>query len=130
MYGGNANAYNAYKNNSVNYASKDQLLLMLVDGALKFAKIARQAMLDKNIIKAHENIVKTEDIYYELMATLDVSKGGDWAKKLQSIYQFIIDRLVQANLKKDVKIMDEVIPLIEDIKNTWDEAYKISKGVR
>ena len=48
-----ANAYNTYKNNSVNFASKDQLLLMLVDGAVKFSKIARQSILDKDIVKAH-----------------------------------------------------------------------------
>lgn len=125
MYG--SNAYNTYKNNSVNYASREQLLLMLVEGAVKFSKIARQAIVDKNPAKAHENIIKTENIYYELMATLDVTKGGEWAEKLMSVYEFIIRRLTEANLKKDINIMDEVIPLIEDIRDTWNEAYKVSK---
>lgn len=128
MYGGNANAYNAYKSNSVNFASKEQLLLMLVDGAVKFSKIARQAIVDKDIKKAHENIVKTQNIFYELIVTLDVNKGGEWAKNLVSVYQFIVDRLVQANIKKDVDIMNEVIPLIEDVKDMWEQAYKVSKG--
>ena len=52
------NAYKTYKNNSVNFASKDQLLLMLVDGAVKFAKMGRQAILDKNIKKAHESLTR------------------------------------------------------------------------
>lgn len=121
------NAYNAYKNNSVNYAPKEQLLLMLVDGAVKFAKIGRQAIIDKDIRKAHENIVKTQDIYYELMETLDVKQGGEWANNLTKIYNFIVRRLTDANIKKDVNIMNEVIPLIEDIRDTWNEAYKISK---
>lgn len=125
-----ANAYNTYKQSSVSYASKEQLLLMLVDGASRFAKIARQAMLDKNISKAHENIVKTENIFYELMATLDVQRGGEWAKNLIQVYEFITRRLTDANMTKDVKILDEVIPLIDDIRNTWNEAYKISKGVK
>lgn len=125
MYG--SNAYNTYKNNSVNYASREQLLLMLVEGAVKFAKIARQALLNKNIEKAHENIVKAENIYYELMATLDVAKGGEWAQKLMGVYEFIIRRLTEANLKKDINILDEVIPLIENTRDTWTEAYKISK---
>lgn len=125
MYG--QNAYNAYKSNSVNYSSKEQLLLLLVEGAVKFAKIGRQAILDKDIKSAHENIVKTENIFYELMATLDVSKGGEWAVSLMSVYEFIVRRLTDANIKKDAAIMDEVIPLIEDIKDTWDQAYKISK---
>ncbi|WP_138202682.1 flagellar export chaperone FliS [Haloimpatiens lingqiaonensis] len=130
MYGGNANAYNAYKSNSVNFASKEQLLLMLVDGAVKFSKIARQAIVDKDIKKAHENIVKTQNIFYELIVTLDVNRGGEWAKNLVSVYQFIVDRLVQANIKKDVDIMNEVIPLIEDVKDMWDQAYKVSKGAK
>lgn len=125
-----SNAYNVYKNNSVNFASKEQLLLMLVDGAVKFSKIARQAIIDKDIIKAHENIVKTENIYYELMATLDVNSAGEWAKQLLSIYDFIVRRLTDANIKKDVKIMDEVIPLIEDIRDTWHEAHRLSKSTK
>lgn len=122
------NAYNTYKNNSVNYASREQLLLMLLDGAVKFAKIARQAILDKDIPKSHENIVKTQNIFYELMTTLDTAKGGEWANQLMSIYEFITRRLTDANIKKSIDIMNEVIPLIEDVRDTWNEAYKISKG--
>lgn len=122
-----ANAYSTYKTNSINYASKEQLLLMLVDGAVKFVKIGRQALIDKDIKKAHENIIKTQNIFYELMATLDVSKAGDWGQSLMSVYDFIVRRLIDANMKKDVGIIDEIIPLIENVKDTWEQAYKISK---
>ncbi|WP_411955939.1 flagellar export chaperone FliS [Clostridium estertheticum] len=122
------NAFSTYKNNSVNFASKDQLLLMLVDGASKFSKIGRQAILDKDVKKAHENIVKTQNIFYELMATLDVAKGGEWAESLMKVYEFITRRLTEANIKKSEEIMNEVIPLIEDVRDTWNEAYKVSKG--
>ncbi|MBU3190707.1 flagellar export chaperone FliS [Clostridium bowmanii] len=122
------NAFNTYKSNSVNFASKDQLLLMLVDGAAKFSKIGRQAMVDKDVKKAHENIVKTQNIFYELMATLDVAKGGEWAESLMQVYDFIARRLTEANIKKSEEIMNEIIPLIEDVRDTWNEAYKKSKG--
>ncbi|ACA44866.1 flagellar export chaperone FliS [Clostridium botulinum] len=125
-----ANAYNTYKNNSVNFASKDQLLLMLMDGAVKFSKIGKQSILDKDIVKAHENLVKTQDIFYELMATLDVNQAGSWGKQLMSIYEFIVRRLGEANIKKDTEIMDEVIPLIEDIRDIWYEAEKLSKQTK
>lgn len=125
-----SNAYNVYKNNSVNYASREQLLLMLLDGAVKFSKVGRQAILDKDIKKAHENIVKTQDIFYELMVTLDTTKGGEWAHQLMNIYEFIVRRLSDANIKKDIDIINEVIPLIEDVRDTWNEAYKLSKTVR
>lgn len=122
------NAFNTYKSNSVNFASKDQLLLMLVEGATKFSKIGRQAIIDKDINKAHENIVKTQNIFYELMTTLDVAKGGEWAESLMKVYEFITRRLLDANIKKSEAIMNEIIPLIEDVRDTWNEAYKKSKG--
>jgi flagellar secretion chaperone FliS len=123
------NAYNAYKNNSVNYASREQLLLMLLDGAVKFSKIGRQAIADKDIKKTHEHLVKTQNIFYELMATLDTTKGGEWATSMINIYDFIARRLTDANIKKDASVMDEIIPLIEEVRNTWEEAYKLSKGI-
>jgi flagellar secretion chaperone FliS len=126
----NANAYNAYKNNSVNFSSKEKLLVMLVEGAVNFSKIGRQAIVDRDIQKAHINIVKTENIFYELMATLDVSKGGEWAEALMKVYDFIISRLIAANIKKDVEIMNEIIPLIEYVKDTWESAYNIAKGIK
>lgn len=125
-----SNAYNAYKQNSVNYASKDQLLLMLVDGAVKYAKIGRQAITDKDISKAHSSIVRTQDIFYELMVTLDVKQAGEWGQQMINIYEFIVRRLGDANIKKDINIMDEVIPLIEEIRDTWYEADKVSRGSR
>ena len=64
------------------------------------------------------------------MATLDVSKGGEWAQSLMRVYEFINNQLLQANIKKDISIMDEVLPLIEDVRNTWEEAYKIAKSMK
>lgn len=124
------NAYNVYKNNSVNYSSKEQLLLMLLDGAVRFSKIARQAIADKEVKKAHDFLVKTENIFYELIVTLDLTKAGDWGKAMVELYEFIIKRLSDANMKKDIKIVDEIIPLIEDVRETWNEAYNLSKNIK
>lgn len=124
-----SNGYNAYKNNSVNYASKGQLLLMLVDGAVKFSKIARQAIVDDDIKKSHSAIIKTEDIFTELRASLDVT-AGEWALQMFDIYGFINERLTEANIKKDITIMDEVIPLIEEIRDVWYGAEKKSKNLK
>lgn len=121
-----SNGYNVYKNNSVNHASKEQLLLMLTEGAVKFCKIARQAMVDKNIKKAHDALVRTQDIFSELMVSLDTSVG-EWAVQLFRVYDFIKERLMQANMTKNLEIIEEILPLIEDVNATWQEAYKISK---
>lgn len=126
MYNAGANAYNAYKNNSVNYASKEQLLIMLLDGAVKFAKIARQALEDKDVKKSHENLVKVQDIFIELMVTIDRG-AGKWAEDMFMVYEFIKEELTVINLNKDVEKMDTIIPLIEEVRNIWNEAYSISK---
>ena len=121
-----SNGYNAYKNNSVNYASKEQLLLMLLDGAVKFSKIGRQAILEKNIKKAHDNITRTQDIFTELRVSLD-QNAGEWAVQMFNVYGFINEKLFEANIKKDEKVMDEVIPLIEEVRDIWYAAEKKSK---
>jgi len=121
-----SNGYNVYKTNSINYASKEQLLLMLVEGAVKFTKIARQAMMDKDIKKAHDYLKKTQNIFIELMVSLDVSKA-DWTTSLLDVYEFIKNKLVEANLKKKVDIIDEILPLIESVNKLWHDAYRESK---
>lgn len=127
MYGNNA--LNAYKSNSVNYASKEQLLLMLLDGAVKFSKIAREGLKEKDIKKSHTNLIKVQDIFIELMVTLDTG-AGDWANIMYKVYDFIRERLTLINLKKDVEMMDELLPVIESVRDTWTEAYEKSKGIR
>ena len=102
---------------------------MLLDGAVKFAKRGKLAIQENNIQLAHDSITRTQDIFTELKVTLDTSVG-DWAKQMFNVYSFINDRLLQANIKKDETIMDEVIPLIEEVRNTWNEAYKLSVGQR
>lgn len=121
------NAYNVYKNNSVNYASKEQLLLMLLDGAVKFAKRGKLAIREKDVKAAHDSLTRTQDIFTELRVSLDTS-SGEWASQMFNVYGFINDKLSQANIKKDEKILDEVMPLIEEIRDIWNEAYKVSKG--
>ena len=120
------NGLNAYKTNSVNYASKEQLLLMLVDGAVKFSKQARQAIIDKDIKKSHECLVKTQDIFTELMCTIDTSVG-EWAQQMFSIYEYIKNSLFNVNLSKDVNELDKVIPLIEEVRDLW---YEVDKKVK
>ena len=117
-----ANPYNAYKQNSVNTASKEQLLLMLVDGAVKYTKIARLAILDRNIERAHKELVRVQDIFLELMITMDrSSKAMD---DLYQLYEYIKNELAKANMKKDIKIIDEVLPFIEEVRDMWHEVDK------
>ena len=124
----NGNPYNAYKQNMVNMASNDQLLLMLVDGAVKYTKIARLAIEKKDVQRAHKELTRVQDIFTELMVTIDKSAGQVY-EDMYNIYDFIKSRLVQANVKKDIKIIDEILPLIENLRDTWHEISKKAKGL-
>lgn len=122
-----ANPYNAYKQNSVNTASKEKLLIMLVDGAVKYTKIARMAILEKDIEKAHKELTRVQDIFLELMITMD-KDSNKFMQDLYNVYDFIKSQLAMANIKKDVKIIDNVLPLIEEIRDMWHEVDKKIKS--
>lgn len=122
-----ANPYNIYKQNSVNMASSQQLLLMLLDGAVKYTKIARMAILNKDIPRAHKELVRVQDIFLELMITMD--KNTKYMEDLYNIYDFIKNELAKANIKKDITIIDNTLPLIEEIRDMWYEVdAKIKSG--
>lgn len=123
-----SNPYNAYKQNTINMASKEQLLLMLVDGAVKYTKIAKLAIEKRDIQTAHKELTRVQDIFTELMSTLDMNLG-EMAENLFNLYDFIKRQLVQANMKKDVQIIDETLPLIEEVRDMWYEVSKKAKGL-
>ncbi|WP_304340570.1 flagellar export chaperone FliS [Metaclostridioides mangenotii] len=120
------NPYNTYKQNEVNTATQNKLLLMLLDGAVKYTKIARLAILDKNINKAHSELVRVQNIFIELMSTLDTSVGG-WTIDIYDVYDFIRQELMKANIKKDAEILDKLLPLIEQIRDLW---YEVDENAR
>lgn len=122
-----SNPYNIYKQNSVNMASSQQLLLMLLDGAVKYTKIARMAILNKDIARAHKELVRVQDIFLELMITMD--KNTKYMEDLYNIYDFIKNELAKANIKKDITIIDNTLPLMEEIRDMWYEVdAKIKSG--
>ena len=121
-----SNPYNTYKQNSVNMASKEKLLLMLLDGAVKYTKIAKTAIQEKDIVRAHKELIRVQDIFLELMVTMDKS-SGKYMEELYNIYDFIKNELGRANIKKDVKIIDSLLPIIEDVRDMW---YEVDKKIK
>ena len=120
--------YNIYKDNSVNFASKEQLLLMLVDGAVKYAKRAELAIEKKDVKLAHESLVRTQDIFIELMSTLN-RDAGEWAVQLFKVYDFINNKLIEVNIKKDLSLLREILPLIQEVRDIWYGAYEKAKKI-
>ncbi|MCJ0224846.1 flagellar export chaperone FliS [Clostridioides difficile] len=108
--------------NELNGLSKEELLLMLIDGTVKYTNISKVALLNKDYLKAHNELVRVQNIFTELMVTLDQSVG-QWAKDMYKVYEFIKHELVKADINKDIKIIDDILPIVEQIRDTWHEVY-------
>ena len=116
------NGYAAYANSKVMTASPAELTLMLYDGAIKFCNIAIKAIEEKDIEKAHNNIVKVENIIEEFQATLNHKYKV--AEDFDNVYRYLLERLLQANIKKDKDILEEVLKHLRTMRDTWKEVMK------
>ncbi len=124
MYQGYASrGHQTYANNAVSTQSQGQLIIMLYDGAIKFIDRAMEGIDSRQIQEAHVNIVKTQKIVNELMVTLNLNTG-EVAQQLLSLYQYMYQQLVQANIKKDVQLLSEVKELLIDLRDTWKQIYQ------
>lgn len=117
--------YSAYQNNKIMTASPAELTLMLYEGAIKFCNIAIVAIEDKNVEKAHINITKVENIIAEFLSTLDHKYPV--AKDFENVYNYLMDRLLEANLKKDKEILEEVLKHLRTMRDTWKEVMERNK---
>lgn len=119
------NAYAQYNNSKILTASPAELTLMLYEGAIKFCNIAITAIEHRDIQKAHLNIVKTEKIIDHFRATLDMKYPV--AQDFDRVYEYLQHRLVEANIKKDKEILEEVCGHIRSMRDTWKEVMRINK---
>ncbi|MBE5885025.1 MAG: flagellar export chaperone FliS [Lachnospiraceae bacterium] len=120
------NPYAKYQNSKILTASPAELTLMLYDGAIKFGNIAIIAMNEKDIEKAHTNIIKVQRIITEFRSSLD--RNYPVAQDFDNIYVYLLQRLLQANVKKDPEIMEEVVGHLRTLRETWVEVMKKGKG--
>lgn len=116
-----AYANNLYKQNQVMTAPKKKLLIMLFDGAIKNLKLAELSIESKDIEKTNTYISKTQNILTELMSTLNFEAGGDIAKNLYQLYEYMYNRLIRANIDKDIKAVKEVKIFMEELRDTWEQ---------
>jgi flagellar secretion chaperone FliS len=118
-------AYNQYKENSIFTSSPEELTLMLYNGLVKFIMQAQASIDEIDIEKANRSIIRAQDIILYFQATLnmkyEVSQG------LDSIYDFMYRSLIDANIKKDKVILEDVLSLAKDLRDTWMQAMKLAK---
>ena len=119
------NPYEKYRSNTVFTATKEELTLMLYEGAIKFCNQAAKALESQDYAKSNELLVKVQDIIREFQITLD--KNYEISQQLDQLYDYMHYRLIEANMKKDTTILTEVRDHLRELRDTWKEAMKLSK---
>lgn len=119
------NAYAKYNNSKVLTASPAELTLMLYDGAIKFCNIAIMGIEQNDIEKAHTNIRKVERIIEEFRSTLDRKYAV--AEDFDRVYVYLLQRLLEANIKKDKAILEEVNMHLRSMRDNWKEVMRVNK---
>ncbi len=117
-----AYAYNQYRNTAVETASPGKLLLMLYDAAIRNLDKAQQAISEKDINASHKYLLKAQDIIKEFMCTLNMDY--EVSKSLFSLYEYMLNQLIQANVKKDPQLVVEVRGYLAELRETWQIALR------
>ena len=115
----NANSPNAYLKTKVMTASPEELQLMLYDGAIRFCEQARAAVQNKEIEESYQLLIKAQKIVAELMSSMRDDLAPDTCANMRRLYVFCYDRLITANLEKNVELNDEALKVIRHIRETW-----------
>ena len=121
-----SNPYSKMRENAIMTAPKEELTLMLYDGALKFINQAQAAILAKDNNKAHECLLRVQDIIREFQITLD--RSHEVSKHFDLMYDYIYRRLVDANVAKDPEIVKECCELVRSMRDMWKEAMQAARS--
>ncbi len=108
-----------YRKSAVTGASPLQLVVMLYDGALRFMEAGRFAMVRKDLETQNDKLQRAQRIVTELMASLDMQRGGELSKNLFGIYSYVLNELVEANLTDKPEPLDRSIKIISDLRDSW-----------
>ena len=122
------NSYRAYMQSQVMTAPKEKLVIMMYDGILRFARGAKEACLRNDIEEANRSLIKAQSIVGELMGSLNF-EAGEIAKSLFLLYDYMHRRLIEANVKKDPEIIEEVCGMAAELKEAWQQSLKALKEV-
>lgn len=119
-------AAQVYQTNSVTTAAPAELTMMLYNGALKFIKLTKQAIQEKKLDKASQYNARVQDILLELMASLN--RDFPISVQFLTLYEYMYQRMVEANIKKEVEILDEMEDFFVQFRDTWREAMILTKN--
>lgn len=120
------NAYAAYQNSKVLTASPAELTLMLYEGGIKFCNVAVASIEKGDVQTAHNNIMKAQRVLQELQASLDMKYPV--SQDFNNVYNYLISRLMEANLDKNTEIIQEVLKHLRTMRDTWKEVMQINSA--
>ncbi|MBP5199356.1 MAG: flagellar export chaperone FliS [Schwartzia sp.] len=120
------NAAEAYKRQQVLTATPEALTLMLYNGALRFMTEGREAIEKKDYEEANNSLQKAQNIITEFRVTLNMEY--EIAHQLLPLYNYVYDRLVEANMKSDIKQLDEAKNIITELRDAWAQAMKKARA--
>ena len=120
------NAAEAYKRQQVLTAPPEALTLMLYNGALRFMTEGREAIERKDYEEANNSLQKAQNIITEFRVTLNMEY--EISHQLLPLYNYVYDRLVEANMKSDVKQLDEAKNIITELRDAWAQAMKKARA--
>ncbi|MBX3375642.1 MAG: flagellar export chaperone FliS [Phycisphaeraceae bacterium] len=114
-----SNPANAYLRTKVLTASREELRLMLLDGAIKFATQGREGLAAKNYEASYNGISQCRNIVLELLTTIKPEFDPELCERVKAIYTFLYSELVEASLQKSVEKLDGVIKILNYERETW-----------
>jgi len=125
-----SNGVRDYRRTSVVTADPKRLVLMCYEGAMDNLKLVKQKLIEKDYEAKSKALIKAQDIINELLCSLDFEKGGSIAKNLDSLYNYMLRRIIHADVNKDVSALNEVVGMLNELKFAWEEIfYKQGKNI-
>ncbi len=124
MYNKNMAAKN-YLEKQIMTASPGERIVLLYDGAIRFLMLTKKNIEEGEIENRFNNNKRAGDIITYLMSTLDKEKGGEVAEKLERFYLYMLQRLMDVDMKNDIEAVDDVIGKLRTLRSGWE---KIAKG--
>lgn len=119
--------YTKYKESLFLNTSKEQILLMMYEGAIKFTKLALEAENEKNTSLRSYNIMRAYDIILELQNSLDHKKGGEITKHLDPLYSYILEQYTKANLYGNLESLNNSLEILEKLQKSWNDSINSLK---
>ena len=113
-------AFKQYRRSSIETAGKLELVIMCYDKTILCLEQSKDHLKNEEYMKKADKIKKALDIICELQSSLDLDKGEKIARSLDSLYTYLIHRIVLADVQKNYSIFDECINILNELKSGWE----------